>query len=278
MFGWFKSKVNVLPNDIEKALMSSVFVEIKLGSKIVVPNNVVCFVSYKDKIYLTLKEGTYSLDENNINALIIKQKRNKSKIKTIKLDLFFVNKSVFNENSSFTINYPINKQKTKVRFEYLLSLNIEDENKFKTLILSELALPDANSSKKVLFGYVDEFIYNFFLRKNLTSVNLPFEMSDNLKTKLTKFLLKLGVKLNKFELKLYPANSKINKNKLFFETLEANTNDSSNQKSNSVQVDNLTKTLDRADSSNYNSDSFCPNCKIKRIKNSQFCHKCGYKF
>ena len=91
MFNWFKNKLNsLIPSDFEKGFMSYNFCSVKINSNLTVPENSVCFVCYRNKIYLELTAGSYTLDENTLHSVYIKQSKNKE-LKKIKLDLYFVN-------------------------------------------------------------------------------------------------------------------------------------------------------------------------------------------
>lgn len=276
MFNFFKNKQNLIPNDVFDGMMTSKFCEIKPNAKINIDNNIVCFVSYKDKVYLTLTEGNHQLSEHNLKDLIAKQSKSGNP-KQLKVDLFFVNKNPFNLTNSFTIKYPISKQKTKVRFEYTINLNVSDENKFLKTILTELALPNIASTNKVVFSYIDEIIYFYFLKKNLNSINLPFEIKDNLKQKIAKQISKIGLTLTNFNINLYPTDSKLNKTSIFVDNKENTNKEEIHTTQNNCEIN--TNTLDKPITNEDNIDkNICPNCGSKRIKNSIFCYRCGYKF
>ena len=111
MFGWFKSKLNLIPNDASKGMLTSNFSTFKLGEKLVIPENLVCLLKYKDKTYKELTPETYSLNKEFLLDLYSKQIKGKKKLKELKADLYFINLSSFNFEFEYTDKIPINKVK-----------------------------------------------------------------------------------------------------------------------------------------------------------------------
>ena len=96
MFNWLKKLFNpnkLLPKDVETGLMTSMFCNVKFGEKLTVPDNCVCYLSYRDKIYGEFAAGSYDLDEKTLEQIAAKQiKSSNKKKKQIKFDLFFVDR------------------------------------------------------------------------------------------------------------------------------------------------------------------------------------------
>ena len=115
MFSWFKKRLNVLlPNDINNGFMNANLCTVKTNSKITIPKNVIGFVSYKDKVYLEMQEGEYTINKENLPDLYKRQGGNKRTLKHIKVDFFFINTKAFDINFSYTDKIPVNAKNVKI--------------------------------------------------------------------------------------------------------------------------------------------------------------------
>ncbi len=298
MFGWLKKKLNsFVPTDINKGMLTSNFCNVKIGSTITVPANVICYVSYLDKIYLELLEGTYVLNEATLPTLYKKQLGKRDKIKNLKVDFFFVNLSNFNLSLVYVDKIPINGKLTKLTATANFTCSVADAKLFRDVVLSHFASVYAYQTERLVMDFGEEYLRQFFLHKKLNSCTLDAETNSELVKGFTKYLAKMGVKVGRLTLNFQPfimkQTNKPNqeeKRSFFDETPTQSGFDWGNhdeqptakQESNLEQTpEESAPTLDQAQENTYNiriQQDKCPRCGGKMIKNSIYCHRCGYKF
>jgi len=296
MFGWLKNKFNsYLPSDINKGFMSSYFCKIKLGNKLTVPENMVCFLHYRDKLYLELPAGTHILDANNLKALCERQFK-KEKQKKVYADLFFVNLKAFSRTVEFKYKIPVNNRSTKLIINSKFEMQVTDAGKFNKFIQSEMASPNVEKTDGVVEGYFEDFLRNYFLRKELDSYTLSSSMENDLKNKATAFFAEFGGDLISFQITFKPLNKKetisesIKEEKpisIFNQTEEKQDNkeektnfsilENSSMLNTNTYDNNANKSIPQNKSTQLNSSNLCPKCRNKIVKNSWYCHRCGYK-
>lgn len=277
MFNWLKNKLNFLiPSDIEKGLMTSCYKNIKLGDKLTVPTNVVCFLSFKDKVYLTLQEGTHSLNKDLLLKLYEKQLGKKKSLKHIKVDLFFVNKKTFNFNLNYFDKISVQKKMEKVLFDISMQINVANENTFSRFVMAEFALMTSLQTNDFILDYTEQCLKKFFLRKNLDDLIIAFSERDQITEYLHKSLEKIGITLQDINLEL-TKGFKTKKSSACVSSFNFN---NSTKSTNSTEAQNFSsETIDQTNHLDYNNEQLdvCPTCKSKKIKGSVYCHKCGTK-
>lgn len=295
MFNWLKNKLNnLVPNDINDGLMTSNFCTIKIGSKIKIPDNVVGFVYFKDKMYLEMNSGEHILNEESLINLYKKQLGKKKSIKKLNLDLFFVNLSRFEHNLNYKDKIPVNHKTTKLTFDVKITSNVTDAKSFLDTILITTANVNSRIADEIYLSYIEEFLRNYFLKVELDDFALPEEMKSNIFNKLSKFLNKMGVSLHKLEINL-SENTKLDKNSSnkssFFDFYrEVKPKNEEKQENTVDQKEKLNYTLNsRETQSAINEEkpeekadkkesvAYCPRCQNKLIQGSKFCHRCGYQ-
>lgn len=273
MFNWFKNRQNsLIPNDINDGMMTNTLINkgIKLGTKLTIPDNVVCFVCYKDKTYCTLDSGTYTIDEKMLSSLISRQVKN-GKCKKLKMDLFFVNKKRFIIYTSYSDKIPVSKSIQKLYFNVKTDISISDARAFSNYILSDTATINATQSIDLFRDYIEMFSRKFFLKITLDELSLTNEIKCNFKTKLEKYLNKLGVTLQNSDISI--TSNKVEKMSLFFNYNHIETKiDKDTNTINEIKVDQTEKKNYTENNSNY-----CPNCNIRLIQGTRYCHRCGYE-
>lgn len=276
MFNWFKSKKNsIIPSDLDKGFLTSIFCTLKLNTQIDVPENVVCFVCYKDKIYQE-KENELIINKQNFNLLIKKQHK-KSKSNELDMDLYFVNKNEQNREYNFSDKIYIQRGLFKVYFKLNLKLAVENAKKFLLFVKVDYALPYASDVDRLIEDYLIYIIKMYFLRKNLQNLELEEKISNNLKEKIKKFFKSAGMNMLDYSLTISTDESIPNKIKIF-------KNNKSNKENSTKQIENQNedKTFDQLEEIDYNNVApqnknieYCPICNGKLIKGSKFCHRCG---
>ncbi|MCQ2564696.1 MAG: hypothetical protein MJ152_02410 [Clostridia bacterium] len=299
MFGWLKKKLNsFVPTDINKGMLTSNFCNVKIGSTITIPSGVICYVSYLDKIYLELIEGTYILNEATLPTLYKKQLGKKDKIKHIKVDFFFVNLSSFNLSLVYIDKIPINNKLTKLTATANFTCSVSDARLFRDVVLSHFASVYAYQTERLVMDFSEEFLRNFFLHKKLNSCTLDAETNNELVENFTKYLAKMGVKLTNLVLNFQPFVTKQPSNpekeikRGFFDDSpttpsfdwgnhDEQTTQVNQEKELEEEVKETAPVLDQAQENAYNTtiqQDKCPRCGCKMIKGSIYCHRCGYKF
>ena len=295
MFNWLKNKLNnLVPNDINDGLMTSKFCTVKLGSKIKIPENVVGFVSYKDKIYLEMDSGEHILNEESLSSLYKKQLGKKKSIKKLNIDLYFVNQSRFEHNLNYKDKIPVDHKMKKLTFDIKITSNVTDAKRFLETILITTANVNSRITDEIYLSHIEEFLRDYFLKIELDEMLIPEDMKSKIFDKLSKHLNKMGVSLHKLEINL-SENSKLDKNSSnkssFFDFYrEIKPKDEEKQENTVDQKEKLNYTLNsRETKSAVNEEkpeekedkkeavSYCPRCQNKLIQGSKFCHRCGYQ-
>lgn len=303
MFNWLKnlfSSKKLLPNDVESGLMTSMFYSVKLGEKLIVPDNCVCYLSYKDKVYNQFESGNYTLDEQTLNSLITKQTRGKKEIKTVKFDLFYVNKNKFNYDTKQNESIPFDGRLSKVEIKTNFDCQVVDTKKFKSYALSFFALIRPIDAENLVKSFVTEHINKYYLKHDLFSpINAETE-TENIKTYLNKKAERYGFTFANLYLSLWVKNKTkqpVETEKSFFDDVKVSKTSTvapietiKTQKEAKTETENIDNTkskeynlnnVGQSVSTNENKEKkqeVCPQCQSIRIANSAFCHKCGYKF
>lgn len=276
MFGWLKNKFNnLLPPDANKSLMSANFCTVKLNTKLTVPENMICYVCYKDKTYLELPAGTHFLNQENLKNLCKKQHLAKS-LKKVKVDLFFVNLSTFERQVKIKEKLLISRRLSRVELLVNFKIRVENADAFSKFILSEMSCPNASKTDGVVEGYFADFMHKFLLKKRFNSLVFEQDILNELTQKAQTFFEIGGVKLCNIQLEFSPQKQKfIQPNKQL-------------KQDTAVERKTLTQTVDQSNKNDYNisksekiinqeKKNICPNCKQNIVANSWFCHRCGFK-
>lgn len=311
MFNWLKRLFNpnkLLPKDVETGLMTSMFCNVKFGEKLVVPDNCVCYLSYRDKIYSEFTAGSFDLDEKTLDAIVSKQKRtdNKKK-KQVKFDLFFVNLSAFDYETKQKEVIPVDKKLSKIEIKTNFTCAVTDATKFRKYALSFYALIRPIDAENLVKDFVREHINKYYLKRELFTPIEDAAEAAAFKAYLNKKAERFGFAFNRFDMALWVKAKDNNKGEKqenvkkfsFFErqnsTLQTTKEQQPKQEAVLNEKENATpkqeKNIDNAANKEYNLDNaeqiaaekqskeeICPICQSKRIANSAFCHRCGYKF
>ena len=279
MFNWLKNKLNnLVPGDANKSFLTSNFTKVKVGDKITIPENFVCFVCYRDKTYAELKSGTYSLDESLLPNLYNKQKKKRKKIKKLDLDFFFVNLSEKTFNVSYVDKIPVKRKTTKLNFEIEATLNVCDAKGFNKYMCAEFYQPVALTTNNYVEDLLQELVKKYFLKVRLEDYCVPQNIIESTNETLKKSLAKIGLNLKQF--KLSTSNKKDANSKKF--TFATKSNTEINNENLSNKQEKLLNNVDQTEKLNYNSNeptqqnnNICSSCGAKIIKGSIFCPRCG---
>lgn len=280
MFNWFKGKQNLITNDVKNGMLTSNFVSFKVGEKLIIPENVVCYVRYKDNTYKELSTGEYALNKEFLLDLYTKQLKGKNKLKNLKADLYFVNLNTFSFEFEYVDKLLLNKFKEKFLFNIKLSIQVNDSKLFSKTLIYENTAPTAETTKNLLTSYAEQYIRFYFLKQKLTSTIINFEQQKSINNILTTKFKQIGVSVNKIEISIFKKANKSNIQENEKQSAMVNNNDIVENKLIPSQEENTTKLIDQTDKKDYTTNTnlnLCPNCKSKLIKGSIFCHKCGYK-
>lgn len=280
MFNWFKGKQNLVANDVKNAMLTSNFVSFKLGEKLVIPEDIVCFVRYKDKTYKELHGGDYALNKEFLLDLYTKQLKSKDKVKKLKADLYFVNLKPFNLEFEYVDKLPLNKVKEKFLINVKFSIQVQDSKIFSKTLIYENTAPTAETTKNLIISYAENFVRTYFLKQKLTSPYITTEQQKAINSLLINKFKKLGVCLNESKVDIFKKTNKIShtETKQFtpiYENIEKN-NDENFENIEEKPIINIDQQQEKGYNLNNNSNT-CPKCNNKLIKGSIFCHKCGYR-
>lgn len=284
MFNLFNIKHNLIPKDVNNGMLTSLFTTFKVDEKIDIPENVICFIRFKDKTYKEISTGTYSLNKEFLLDLYTKQLKNKKKLKVLKADLYFINLNTFNIEFEYTTKIIYNHIKSKILFNIKVNVNVNDAKKFKNFIIYENNSARSIDTEKILINYLEDLCKRFYLKKNLSSLTVDSETKQELFAYINKYLNKIGVVTNDLNITLFKHASigKIEQTTSNFFSKTESIEESSSLHSNSEQiVENTSNSVDQPKENNYTKNSTnketCSQCGCVIIKGSIFCHKCGYK-
>lgn len=310
MFSWLKNKLNsIIPDDIQKGVITSNFCTIKNGSKISVPTGVVCYINYKDKNYLELNSGEYTLNETTLPELCEKQKGKNKKLKKIKIDFYFVNTKQFDISFTYKDKVEIQNRLAKLIFTIKYNCNAIDSKKLFKSILYIIPDPDSVSSAILINDYLKESLMNYFFKRDLENIHLTSDMKEEIKNRISKSLAKIGLQLNSFEILIEERvkrkkssnteishtgffdsfNNSLTQSKQGTDQVDKNfvankivveksiENVDQNKKKEYTSSDQANTTIDTHSSNENSSISICPRCQNKLIKGSKYCHRCGYQ-
>ena len=281
MFKWLKRKLNyLLPDDIDEGMMSCTFCTIKLGEKISIPENCICLVTYKDKVYNTLQTGNHTLNKELLLDLYQKQLKKQNELIKLKVDFFFINTKAFTYSFDYFDKVPINNKLSKILFNVKININVEQHDLFSSNILSEFASVSALSCEQLILDYVQILIKQFFLHKELDNFSIPESTHEEIKEKLTKQLKKIGLSLNLLKVSITSNNKESKTNLAIKQNHQENIMMGKENKTNYLTQN----TIDQTENKYYNEENsitknkpltHCPKCNCKVINGSLYCHRCG---
>ena len=278
MFNWLLGKHNLIPKDVKKGMLTSLFSTFKVGENIEIPENIVCLIRYKDKTYKELTAGNHALNKEFLLDLYTKQLKNKTKIKTLKADFYFINLNNFNVEFEYATKLNINKIKSKVLFNIKTNINVVNSKTFSNFILYENNAANTIITEQILKEYLNILCKQFFLKQPISNLPINNEIKQELFSFIYKNMLKIGVNVNDLQISLFKeASEKIVTKPTtsnFFSSSESN---EINKNSELKQI-NTNNPVDQPEKNIYTENKdICPRCKCKFIKGSIFCHRCGYR-
>ena len=247
---------------------------VKLDTKIDVPNNFVGLVYYTDRYLFTLQAGEYKFQGDTFYKVVEKNaKRNKDiKKPTYNFNLHYVNISRQKIETSIYIQATFKQKEC-----YVLSCvyEIDSPTKFADEILTTWYKTTNKRTEKLVKEMFGEFCFEF-LRKRLKK-NL--DIYSQLKESADKHFKNFGIKICEISLQKHNEN-----NSNFFDNFAQNTTNSNTQNSRennlSEDISNDASTFNQLTSlpTSEKAKQYCPNCQAKKIEGADFCHKCGYRF
>lgn len=299
LFNWFKNKQNnLLPTDINDSMMTSYISKkgIKLNTILSIPTGMVCFLSYKDKLYETFESGKHELTKDILSKLYLKQSKKNKNLKKLQFDLHYINQKRFTNIFSYKQKLLLDSIKTKINFSITISAQVLNNQAFYNFVLSHYPYTDSLKTTVLLEDYIIEFSKYNFKKTILEELSLPNTELMTYKDKLQKHLLKIGITLNNVDVQLSTKNN-INKNETISQKTDFFGDFASSIQSNKQQLDtnNHSDTALSTNSNTYNtvptlsndvsSTNYkapqplinCPVCQIKTIEGSRYCHRCGWE-
>lgn len=248
---FFNSKIKL--DKLTDIMTTKVNKNIKLDTKISVPNGYIALVYYKDHYLYTLETGEYKLDIKQFEKLINKNsKRNKKKKKpTLNFNLHYITKKELNISFDFKA---ITSIKEKSKYSLNACYTISNPKVFaKELLITWYKTTNSRTISYIHSWFKD--LSEYILRKY---TKLTLSNNENLKEFSNKYFKKYGITLNSINLS---SNKTI-----FFEPINT-------QKIEEKQsIDNTFNTAPKK-----SNDTYCPKCQAKLIQGSVFCVRCGQK-
>ena len=247
---FFNNKIKL--DKLTDIMSSKINKNIKMDTKISIPEEFVGLVYYKDIFLFTLDSGEYKLDKKEFDKVISKNlRRNKNKKKP---------------NFNFNVHY-VTKKELSISYDFKAITSFKQKDKYKItcyysitnpkLFANELLITWYKTTNTRTIAYINSWFKEFseyFVRKFDKS-----RLSDNmfLKEFANKFFKKYGVTIHSISI----SNNKSN----FFETVPTQQKQITNQ-----TIASKIKTLNP-------SDRYCHKCQAKVVQCSAFCVRCGEK-
>ena len=262
VFNWFKNKHSLIPDDIDEGIVSSNFCDVKLNSKIAVHENIVCFVTYKDKLYLTLTAGEYEFNTATLPEIYRKQAKNE-KLKKVLLDLFFVNMNEFVYDFSLNEKVKINRDEAHLKFDIMSKYKVKNPTVIFKYIQNEFEIPTAKASNDCINYLIKDITKKQIYKTKFAEPTLSINQAEAISDKVKNEFLKIGIEVTQFYISLANNPNEIMPKK-------------------KIEMPKIEETpappIDQPEKKEYteeNTQKTCPNCGMKLIPNAMFCHRCG---
>lgn len=246
---FFNKKIKL--DKLTDIMSTKVVKNIKMDTKISIPNDFVALIYYKDCYLFSLDSGEYKFDKNTFGKVIEKNKRRNRNIKkpTFNFNLHFISTKDFNINMQFKA---INSFKDKNKYSLSANYSILNPLAFSKEILITWYKTTNNRTLSYIKDWFKEF--SEYLVRKYDKVNL--NNSQMLLTFSNRFFKKLGISIN---------NIRVSSNKsTFFEPI--------NTPITNEKVENNNVSFN----SQSNNEKYCPKCQAKLIQGSAYCVRCGH--
>lgn len=275
-FWWTNNKIKLNNNlDIMSTIVNK---NVKLDTKISVPNNFVGLVYYNDRYLFTLQEGEYKFQGDTFYKVVEKNARRNKNIKkpSYIFNLHYVNISRQKIETSINIQVAF---KHKECFVLSCIYEINSPTKFADEILTTWYKTTNKRTEKIVKELFGEFCFEF-LRKRLKK---NIDLNSQLKVTAQKHFKNYGINICEINLTKYNENGKVVN---FFED-NSNShvpyiNPNSNNNSNQIESNETRPSIPSLQQDGFSTlttvKKYCPNCQAERIEDADFCHKCGYRF
>ena len=263
----FNKKIKIKSNN--EIMTSLINKNVKLETKIEIPENYVGLVYFRDYYQFTLPSGTHTMHKDTFYKIVQKNERKNRKSKKPKFDfnIHYITESDLDIEISFKRK---NENNEKVVYTLNMKYKIDNALKFAKEILTTSYHTTSQRTLNIIHEWVDEFCNHIFNKR--LSIQ---ELSNKLKSYADKYFKHYG--LNVIEIKLTGDN----KVRLYdnitgdistplFPNQESISNSTQQEIPNSIQSQLTFNTP--IDNSKY-----CPRCQAKLLENAFYCLRCGHK-
>lgn len=251
---FFKNKKIELVNsqDIMTTLVNK---NIKLDTKISIPNNFIGLIYYGDKYLFSLPANEYKFQGDRFYKVIEKNARRNKKIKkpTYNFNLHYVNVST--QKIETTLNTATIFKEVET-YTTCAVYKISNPQLFAKEILATWYKTTNKRTQKIIMQMFKDFSIKFLRRKLKKNSQLTEQLSDSA----NKYFKQYGIDICSIEIK----NINLPQSNFFTQAeQDAPLMQKSFTPDNNIKNDSAT---------------YCPNCQSKIIEGADFCHKCGYRF
>lgn len=257
---FFNNKVKL--NSVKDVMSTSVNKDVKLDTKISVPENFVGLIYYSDKFLFSLPSGDYKFQIDTFNK-VIKRNHKKSidgKHAGYDFNIHYINTSRQLIELDFKA---ITIFGQKITYHLKSVYEIESPQTFA----NEILLTCYKTTNKRTLRYIREWFKDFAHDNFRKKINPGQDVYDQINEKANKYFKRYGIKICDMQIFKTNPNLTIEENlKYANNTNLTQNNENSDNRINSVE--NFSK----------QDDKYCPNCQSKIYPNSDYCHICGYKF
>lgn len=249
---FFNNKIKL--DKLTDVMSSKINKNVKPDTKIIIPENFIGLIYYKDCYLNSLQSGEYKLNESNFPKVIKKNERRNRKRKK--------------ENYNFNIHF-INTNTLSISFEFKAITSFKQKSKYFLTATYSISNPKTFANELLItwykttnnrtLSYIKSWFKDFssYLIKKLDASHISND--EYLKDFSNKFFKKYGIYINSISLNTNKSN--------FFTT------NSSTQKQEIQEQSYITHIQEKPTTN----EIFCPKCQAKIINGSKFCVRCGEK-
>ena len=249
---FFKNKIML--DNLTDIMSTRINKNIKLDTKIFIPDDFVGLVYYKDCFLFSLESGEYKLDKKTFEKVIEKNKKRNRNIKkpTYNFNLHYVSTKDLNISMQFNA---VMSFKDKSKYNLIANYSISNPLVFSKELLTTWYKTTNKRTISYIHSWFKEFSEYLVKKYDKTQLN----NTENLTNFANKFFKKYGITINTIKV----SNNKSS----FFEPLNTQ------PKSEKIETNNISFNSFQQNSNEH----YCPRCQAKLIQGSIYCVRCGEK-
>lgn len=273
--GLFNFNKKIKLKNTDEIMTTLINKNVKLETKIEIPDNYVGLVYYHDYFQFSLPAGTHTMHKDSFYQIVKKnEKKNKaSKKPTFNFNIHYVS---LNDMEMEIAYQKKNKSRQKVNCVLAIKFKIDQAETFAKEILATSYRTTTDRTSRYLHDWFKQFAskVNF---KNITDKQKLIQSA-------TKFFKNYGISILDVSLKtdainrLYSDNSNDNSHEnMEIASFSSSNNTSSLNDSQNNMLPNNSNNGSLPQNVVQQNVRFCPRCQSKLLDGSTYCLRCGFK-